>query len=57
MIPAAAVAVIRAAIEDTHLAELAHRPGHTATRIAKALEAAGWNLTTNRPENTSNKAA
>ncbi len=60
MIPAAAIAVIRAAIEDAHLAELAHRPGHAAVRITQALADAGWGLTlnsrTNGPQNA-DKAA
>ncbi|APD18641.1 hypothetical protein SEA_PAPAYASALAD_43 [Streptomyces phage PapayaSalad] len=43
-IPAAAVAVIRAVIEDATVRELLHRPGVTAVRAAKALERAGWDL-------------
>jgi hypothetical protein len=57
MIPAAALAVIRAAIEDTDLAEFAHRPGHTAVRITEALKDAGWDLSPTRPENGRHKAA
>ncbi|MFJ8146950.1 hypothetical protein ACIQ6R_18010 [Streptomyces sp. NPDC096048] len=43
--PPAAVAVIRAAIEDAHLTEILQRPGMTATRAVKALEQAGWTIT------------
>jgi hypothetical protein len=57
MMPAAALAVIRAAIEDTDLAELTHRPGRAAVRITEALKDAGWDLTPNRPENGHHKAA
>lgn len=57
MIPAAALAVIRAAIEDTDLSEIAHRPEHTAVRITEALKDAGWDLTAHRPENGHHKAA
>ncbi|MFF8095710.1 hypothetical protein [Streptomyces sp. NPDC016675] len=46
--PPAAVAVIRAAIEDAHLAEILQRPGTTATRAVQALEAAGWTITPSR---------
>ncbi len=41
----AAVAVIRATIEDAHVAELLNRPGMTAQRIARALEHEGWTIT------------
>jgi hypothetical protein len=57
MIPPAAIAVIRAAIEDAHLAELTNRPGHAAVRIARALEEAGWDMPLSQPENARHKAA
>ncbi|MET7759762.1 hypothetical protein ABZT27_34435 [Streptomyces sp. NPDC005389] len=50
-IPAAAVAIIRAAIEDATVRELLHRPGATAVRAARALERAGWDLRVNPPDN------
>lgn len=43
-IPAAAIAVIRAVLEDATVPELLHRPGATAVRAARALERAGWDL-------------
>ncbi|MFE1070973.1 hypothetical protein ACFW5W_07055 [Streptomyces sp. NPDC058783] len=43
--PAAAVAVIRATLEDAHLAEILNRPGTTAQRIARALDDAGYPIT------------
>ncbi|GGW68143.1 hypothetical protein [Streptomyces griseoloalbus] len=49
MTPAAATAIIRAAIEDAHLAEILNRPGMTAHRIAHALEAEGWTITRTTP--------
>jgi hypothetical protein len=42
--PPAAVAVVRAAIEDAHVAELLQRPGTTASRAVHALEQAGWSI-------------
>ncbi|MGW3511201.1 hypothetical protein [Streptomyces sp. NPDC000994] len=47
----AALAVIRAAIEDTHLADLGYRPAMAAQRIAQALERAGWTITPDPTEN------
>jgi len=41
----AAVAVIRAALEDATTAELISRPRAAAVRVARALEAAGWTIT------------
>ncbi|MFI5993141.1 hypothetical protein ACIBAC_15065 [Streptomyces sp. NPDC051362] len=41
----AAIAVIRATIEDAHLAEILTRPGMTAHRVARALETHGWTIT------------
>ncbi|MFF9262021.1 MULTISPECIES: hypothetical protein [Streptomyces] len=56
MIPAAALAVIRAELEDATAAELLNRPASTAKRIASALDAHGWAMTaherTNGPEST-----
>ncbi|QMP84094.1 hypothetical protein HQ601_00048 [Streptomyces phage Alderaan] len=43
-IPPAAVAIIRAVLEDATVRELLHRPGATAVRAARALERAGWDL-------------
>ncbi|MEU7340570.1 hypothetical protein [Streptomyces sp. NPDC007074] len=43
--PAAATAVIRATIEDAHLAEILTRPQATASRVVRALERAGWTIT------------
>ncbi|MFD7994522.1 hypothetical protein [Streptomyces mexicanus] len=48
--PAAAVAVIRAEIEDAHLAEILNRPGWTAVRVVRALEQAGWTITPTEPK-------
>ncbi|MGC0205249.1 hypothetical protein [Streptomyces levis] len=45
MILAAATAIIRAAIEDATVRELLHRPGMTAYRVARALEAEGYTIT------------
>ncbi|MFK0069728.1 hypothetical protein [Streptomyces sp. NPDC091046] len=53
----AAVAVIRAAIEDAHLAELLQRPGATATRAVQALEAAGWTITPTSTTSAPQRAA
>ncbi|MBZ6258154.1 hypothetical protein KVH22_21800 [Streptomyces olivaceus] len=55
--PPAAVAVIRAAIEDAHLAELLQRPGTTAARAVKALEQAGWTITPTSTTSTPQRAA
>lgn len=44
MIPAAALAVIRAELEDAPTAEILTRPGWTAQRIAHALIAQGWTI-------------
>ncbi|MFF4751803.1 hypothetical protein [Streptomyces sp. NPDC001270] len=57
MIAPAAVAVIRATLEDAHVAELLQRPDTTAQRVAHALEDAGWDLVTHRPENVPQRAA
>jgi hypothetical protein len=46
--PPAAVAIIRATIEDAHIAELLNRPGMTAWRAVRALERAGWIVTVTR---------
>lgn len=43
--PPAAVAVVRATLEDAHLAELLQRPGTTAQRVIRDLEEAGWTIT------------
>ncbi|MEU8721489.1 hypothetical protein [Streptomyces antimycoticus] len=51
MMPAAAVAVIRATLEDTATGELISRPRSTAVRVALALEAAGWALAPIEAEN------
>lgn len=53
----AAVAVIRAAIEDAHLAEILNRPGQTAQRIAQALDDAGWTLAPGQPNTGPQQAA
>jgi len=45
MIPPAALAVIRAELEDASTAEILTRPERTAQRIAHALTAQGWTLT------------
>jgi hypothetical protein len=45
----AALAIIRAALEDTHLTELLQRPGMTAQRIADTLERDGWTITPTPP--------
>lgn len=50
-IPAAAIAIIRATLEDATVRELLHRPGSTAVRAARALERAGWDLRAIPPEN------
>lgn len=42
--PPAAVAVVRATLEDAHLAELLQRPGATAQRVIRDLEEAGWTI-------------
>ncbi|CAL9530249.1 hypothetical protein [Streptomyces sp. enrichment culture] len=47
----AAVAVIRAAIEDATAAELLHHPRTAAVRVAKALEDAGWDIAPTDDEN------
>ncbi|MFF9284843.1 hypothetical protein [Streptomyces griseosporeus] len=44
----AAVAIIRAEIEDAHIAEIISRPGMTAQRVVQALERAGWDITPRR---------
>ncbi|MGW6518570.1 hypothetical protein [Streptomyces sp. NPDC054962] len=55
--PPAATAVVRATLEDAHLAELLQRPGMTAHRIVSALETAGWTITPTRTTNTPQHAA
>ncbi|MEU9141688.1 hypothetical protein AB0D33_38110 [Streptomyces sp. NPDC048404] len=42
--PPAALAVIRAALEDAPIADLLQRPGWTAQRLAVALELTGWTI-------------
>lgn len=53
MIPPAAVAVVRAEIEEAYTTELLHRPENVAQRVVSALERHGWTITptpvTNRP--------
>jgi hypothetical protein len=44
-IPLAALAVMRAALEDAPTVDLLQRPGWTAHRLAVALERAGWAIT------------
>lgn len=44
-IPLAALAVMRAALEDAPTGELLMRPGWTARRLTMALERAGWEIT------------
>ncbi|MEU8950921.1 hypothetical protein [Streptomyces sp. NPDC048489] len=44
-VPPAAIAVVRASLEDAHLADLLQRPGMTAQRITQALAAEGWTIT------------
>ncbi|MEV5086851.1 hypothetical protein AB0N18_02690 [Streptomyces griseoincarnatus] len=55
--PPAALAVIRAAIEDTPLAELGYRPDTAAQRIAAVLESEGWTITRTTPPNGTQTAA
>ncbi|MGW2130431.1 hypothetical protein [Streptomyces coelicoflavus] len=55
--PPAAVAVIRATLEDAYLAELLQRPGATAQRAVQALEAAGWTITPTRTTSGPQRAA
>ncbi|MFF0894715.1 hypothetical protein [Streptomyces sp. NPDC003278] len=55
--PLAAVAIVRAAIEDAHVAELLQRPGMTAHRAVRALEAAGWTITPARSRTTAHTPA
>ena len=55
--PPAALAVIRASIEDAHLAEILNRPGMTAQRIASALESEGWTITRTTPPTGTQTAA
>lgn len=57
MTPAAALAVIRAALEDAHLAEILNRPGITAQRIARTLERDGWTITATEPPNGPHRPA
>ncbi|MEU3096879.1 hypothetical protein ABZ690_19335 [Streptomyces sp. NPDC006967] len=57
MTPAAALAVIRAALEDAHLAEILNRPEWTAYRVARALDAEGWTITRTDPPNGPQTAA
>lgn len=45
MMPAAAIALIRAELEDATTGDLLHRPGWTAQRIAQVLAADGWTVT------------
>ncbi|MBP0456229.1 hypothetical protein [Streptomyces montanisoli] len=47
----AAVAVIRATLEDATTAELISHPAHAAARVARALETAGWTLAPAEPAN------
>ncbi|MGD6762069.1 hypothetical protein ACOKM5_24350 [Streptomyces sp. BH097] len=55
--PRAALAVVKAAVEDAPLAELLNRPGWTARRIADALEREGWTITRTPVENAPQKPA
>lgn len=47
--PPASIAVIRAAIEDSALEEIAQRPGWTAQRIVAWLAAEGWDIVRREP--------
>ncbi|MGI5252800.1 hypothetical protein [Actinacidiphila glaucinigra] len=49
--PAAAVAVIRAELEEAYIAELLSRPGNVAQRVVRALERSGWTIAPTDPEN------
>ncbi|MFE9340843.1 hypothetical protein [Streptomyces sp. NPDC007063] len=53
----AALAVIRAALEDTTTLELLNRPGAASQRIAHALESAGWTIEPTHPPNGPQTAA
>lgn len=55
--PHAATAVVRAALEDATVRELLNRPGMTAWRIIRALEADGWAITSAPAENGPETAA
>ncbi|MFE1845193.1 hypothetical protein [Streptomyces sp. NPDC059515] len=55
--PPAAVAVIRAALEDATAAELLHHPHAAAQRVSHALEHAGWTIGPTHPENGRQTAA
>lgn len=57
MTPPAAIAVIRATIEDAPLAEILQHPDRTAQRVAQTLERAGWHITPTRPANGPQTAA
>ncbi|MFE7853726.1 hypothetical protein [Streptomyces sp. NPDC057403] len=50
--PLAALAVIRAALEDSPTVDLLQRPGWTTRRVVAALEQAGWTITPARPRTT-----
>ncbi|MFJ3867884.1 hypothetical protein [Streptomyces nigra] len=50
--PPAALAVIRAALEDAPTGDLLHRPGWTTRRLVAALEQAGWTITPTGPRTT-----
>jgi hypothetical protein len=55
--PLAALAVIRAALQDAPTAELLTRPGWTTQRLAVALELAGWTITPAPPVHGPQKPA
>lgn len=50
--PLAALAVIRAALEDSPTVDLLQRPGWTTRRVVAALEQAGWTITPTRTRTT-----
>lgn len=52
----AAVAVIRAALEDAHHARLTH-PADIAQRLVDALTRDGWTITPDQAENGPQRAA
>ncbi|MGA5084069.1 hypothetical protein [Streptomyces pseudogriseolus] len=55
--PRAALAVVRAAIEDADLAEILQQPEWAAYRIVRTLEAEGWTITPTTPPNGPQTAA
>lgn len=55
--PLAALAVMRASLEDAHVVEILQRPGWTVHRLVAALADAGWTITRAEDDTAPQQAA